>query len=166
MPWRLLLVLPLALSGWSAAPDPPAGANPTAPVALEKILLPSLPVEVGADALFLIAVRNDGPAPTAPVVVDPLPEGLAFVSALARRGEVTYEPAMGRLVWRVDTLAASEAAELWVTTRRERAEATENCAFVVPPPGGEPPRLACAALSPAEPPRPPPVTWRAPAGAR
>ncbi|MDX1531462.1 MAG: DUF11 domain-containing protein [Rhodothermales bacterium] len=93
------------------------------------------PVEVGAPARFYIAVTNHGPDAAADVVlIDPLPEGLAFVAAAPSHG--TFDPETG--AWHLDALGVGETATLMLTTTLEREAPVENCALVRHQRGADP----------------------------
>lgn len=84
-------------------------------------------VEIGAEATFYIAVRNDGPdAATEVVLEDVLPAGLAFADARPSRG--SYDPASG--AWSLDSLAAGSTAVLNLTTIFLADASVQNCAAV------------------------------------
>jgi uncharacterized repeat protein (TIGR01451 family) len=69
-------------------------------------------VMFGENVTFTVTVANNGPSTaTDVVVVDPVPQGLVFVSATPSQG--TYDPASG--VWMVGTLPAGASATLQVT---------------------------------------------------
>ncbi|MFI9318260.1 hypothetical protein ACIGXI_00525 [Kitasatospora aureofaciens] len=73
---------------------------------------------VGQTVTYRVAVHNNGPDRATGVTVDdPLPDGLAFLSATATAGD--YDPATG--VWSVGTLAAGATATLTL-----RAKATDT----------------------------------------
>ncbi len=109
----------------TATGTPPTGPNVTntnpdhyfgraqAELALTKTVDQSQ-VMFGDNVTFTLTVSNQGPdAATDVIVLDPLPSGLAFVSAATAQG--AYAPASG--MWMVGTLANGSAATLQVTAR-------------------------------------------------
>jgi large repetitive protein len=68
--------------------------------------------QVGANVIFTILARNNGPtANTGVVVNDPMPAGLIYVSHTASSG--TYTPGSG--VWSIGNLAAAQQRTLTIT---------------------------------------------------
>lgn len=70
-------------------------------------------VEAGSQNMFTVRVTNSGPSiATGVTVADQLPEGLAFLSAMASQG--SYDAASG--VWNVGTLQVGQSATLTLVT--------------------------------------------------
>lgn len=84
-------------------------------------------VEIGAEAVFFIAVTNHGPRPATGVEVeDALPGGLVYAGAAASRG--TFDASSG--VWRVDSLAVGRTEVLTLRTTFTAPDPVENCVAV------------------------------------
>ena len=93
--------------------DEPVTIAPVADIALTKTVQPSQ-VMFGENVTFTLIVHNKGPdAATDVFVDDPLPPGLAFVSATPSQG--TFVSASG--IWIVGTLANGATATLRLTDR-------------------------------------------------
>ncbi|MDQ3543750.1 MAG: DUF11 domain-containing protein, partial [Actinomycetota bacterium] len=77
---------------------------------------------------FFVMVTNDGPATVQNVVVsDPLPNGLAFVSAHTRAGG--YDPSSG--LWAVGAIAPGERRALTIVARVDREGSITNTARLI-----------------------------------
>jgi uncharacterized repeat protein (TIGR01451 family) len=94
-----------------------AGVVPAAADLSVAMTAESGPVVVTSNLTYTLAITNHGPSPaTAVVLTNPLPAGLAFVSAAPSTGSATTNAA-GQLVWDVGGLAKDGAATLSVVTR-------------------------------------------------
>jgi len=97
----------------NGVPDEDDQASVALPVALADLELTKTAAaparNVGANAVFTLALTNRGPAAATGVrVSDQLPPGLAFVSATASQGD--YDPVSGE--WSLGGLGAGETATL------------------------------------------------------
>lgn len=82
-------------------------------------------VTVGQTVTYRVTVRNAGPdTATGVTVADPLPAGLAFLSA--ETGSGTYDPGTGE--WSVGTLAAGASATLTLRAKATAPGAVTNTA--------------------------------------
>ncbi len=82
---------------------------------------------VGEEAVFFIAVTNDGPdAASGVAIADVLPEGLAYAAARPTRGD--YDPSTG--AWNVGTLAEGDTETLELTVALTSEGVVQNCAAV------------------------------------
>ena len=82
---------------------------------------------VGAPVTYTIAVTNLGPAPAAATeILDALPAGLSFVSAIASQG--TYDQATG--VWTLGAISVNETVTLSITATVTGLGALDNTAAV------------------------------------
>jgi uncharacterized repeat protein (TIGR01451 family) len=122
------------LAGAHAQHDPDDLDRFTADLSLEKTVDESTP-GVGAEIVYTLRVRNDGPSTTAGVAVrDSLPAEVAFVSAevTSAAGQCPacgYDPTSG--LWTVDHLPRDSTAVLAITVRVEGTGAITNTAEVV-----------------------------------
>lgn len=125
MPRLPLVLAPLSLALLLAVPAPAQDA-PAADLAVQKDVYEG-EVLGEEEAVFFIAVTNDGPgAATDVAVADVLPEGLVFAAAHATRG--SYDPASG--TWTVGTLAAGRTETLELTVVAAAEGLIQNCASV------------------------------------